>query len=67
MNKQQKQLKKLGLASRNGGESTTISNINHGAYAFQEPSVAMERKRRNNVRTWKTTKRHPNQPSSKNR
>ena len=53
MNKQQKQLKKLGLASCNGGDSTTINKINHGAYAFQDPAVAIDRKKRNNVRTWK--------------
>jgi hypothetical protein len=61
MNKQQKQLKKLGLASRNGGAGTTVTKINHGAYAFQEPAVAIDRKKRNNVRTWKITKRHPSQ------
>lgn len=59
MNKQQKQLKKLGLASCNGGDSTTVNKINHGAYAFQDPAVAIDRKKRNNVRTWKITKRHP--------
>lgn len=58
-NKQQKQLKKLKLASCNGGASTTISNINHGSFAFQEPAEAMERKKRDNWRTWKITKRHP--------
>jgi len=63
-NKQQKQLKKLKLASCNGGASTTISNINHGTFAFQEPAVAMERKKRENWRTWKITKRHPSQPNN---
>jgi hypothetical protein len=67
MNKQQRQLQKLGLASCNGGESTTISKINHGPNAFQEPAVAIERKKRQGVHTWKITKRHPSHPTSKAR
>lgn len=66
-NKQQRQLQKLGLASCNGGESTTISKINHGPHAFQEPAIAIERKKRNGSRTWKISKRHPNNPVSKTR
>jgi hypothetical protein len=67
MNKQQKQLQKLGLASCNSGDHTIINKINHGAFAFQEPKIAIERKKRNNVRTWKISKRHPNHPVSKTR
>jgi hypothetical protein len=64
MNKQTKYLRKHGMCSHNNGAYTTVTPVNHGVHAFQEPAVAMERKKRNNVRTWKTTKRHPSHPSN---
>ena len=59
MNKQTKALKKISMSSRNNGEYTVISPINHGKFAFQEPAQAIERKKREGVRTWKISKRHP--------
>lgn len=64
-NKQQKRLRKLGLSSRNNGETTIITAINHGKNAFQHPGVAIERKKRDGVRTWKITKRHPSHVEKK--
>lgn len=59
MNKQTKALKKVGMSSRNNGASTVTGPIVHGKFAFQDPAEAMDRKKRENVRTWKITKRHP--------
>lgn len=59
MNKQTKALKKVGMSSRNNGASTVTGPIVHGKFAFQEPAEAIERKKRDNWRTWKITKRHP--------
>lgn len=67
MNKQTRQLRKLGLSSRNNGESTVISPMAHGKFAFQEPAIAIERKKREGVRTWKITKRHPAHVDNKKR
>lgn len=57
-NKQQKQLKKLGLASRNNGANTVISVINHGKNAFLKPDAAAIYNKSSGKRTWKTTKKH---------
>ena len=59
MNKQTKALKKVGMSSRNNGDHTVITPMNHGKFAFQEPAQAIERKKREGVRTWKISKRHP--------
>jgi len=56
-NKQQKQLKKLGLSSRNNGANTIISVISHGLQAFLKPDEAALKNK--GGRSWKFTKRHP--------
>lgn len=58
-NKQQKQLKKLGLSSRNNGANTVISAINHGKFAFMKPDAAAIHNRNSGKRTWKVSKKHP--------
>lgn len=64
-NKQQKQLKKLGLASRNNGANTVISAISHGKNAFMKPDAAAIHNKSNGKRTWKTTKKHPSSNAKK--
>lgn len=59
MNKQQKQLKKTGMKSINGGASTQIAPIQHGKFAFQPPDAAIRRLKDNGSKSWKITKRHP--------
>lgn len=65
-NKNQTYLAKRGLKTLNNattgakGTPGTIAKIEHGKYAFQEPQVAMDRKRDKGSRTWKINKVHPN-------
>jgi hypothetical protein len=56
-NKQQRQLQKLGLKSKNNGASTIISAISHGSGAFLKPDEAAMKNR--GGKSWKTTKKHP--------
>lgn len=55
-NKQQKRLSKLGIKTKNLGDHTQESKIEHGPRAFMKNCQA-----RNALRgsTWKITKRHP--------
>lgn len=56
-NKQQRQLQKLGLKSKNNGANTIISAISHGPTAFLKPDEANLRNK--GGKSWKFTKRHP--------
>jgi hypothetical protein len=58
-NKQQKKFSKIKMASCNGGASTTVTPINHGANAFLKPCEAVRYKKDKNVKTWKVSRKHP--------
>jgi isopentenyl phosphate kinase len=59
-NKQQRQYKKLNVKVQNGGANPLISALEHGAGAFLHPSQAIDRLKSRNSRSWKISKRHPN-------
>lgn len=65
-NKNQQRMARAGLKTLNNattgekGSPGTIAKIEHGKYAFQEPAVAMKRKREHGRNTWKLNKVHPN-------
>jgi hypothetical protein len=59
-NKQQKTYGKLKLKTGNGGASPLISVLEHGADAFLKPEQAIKRLKERGSRSWKVTKRHPN-------
>jgi hypothetical protein len=62
MNRQTKYLRKHKMCSHNNGDHTTVTSVTHGPLAFQEPAIAIARKKRNGARTWKINKRHSGHP-----
>lgn len=66
-NKNQRYLAKRNLSSVNGGAFTTISQINHGTRAFLEPAQAIDRLKERGSRSWKISKRHPANPTKKDK
>lgn len=63
-NKQQRKYRAnknaLGLKIGNGGASPRVETLEHGENAFLHPSQAIQLLKKRGSRTWKISKRHPN-------
>jgi hypothetical protein len=59
-NKQQRKYSKLKLKTQNGGANPIIGALEHGENAFLQPSQAIALLKKNGSRSWKISKRHPN-------